>query len=340
MSVYKEDIKLDTTSGELSINGRPEIQFYKNYLFPQQGGESVKIETLNSQGPNLNIMDSVVYFYNKLRQDSKIPYNRFSSRFGVGSNNVFKTAADGAERDEVRFAKFITRLRSIFQEIVVKPLWIQMCLDFPALVACGGFSYGDVLGGGGGWAKSILYHDEIQDMFAGFFVGDRVGLGICNGCQMFAQIRDLIPGAEHWPRFVRNRSEQFEGRTVLVRINASESPWLADMSGSVIPVAVAHGEGRAEFDDAAAAADFWRSGQASLQYVDNAHQITERYPANPNGAEQGLAGISAADGRVLAMMPHPERVFRAYTNPWRDPSWQEDGPWMKLFRNARAALDS
>ncbi len=133
MSVYKEDIKLDTTSGELSINGRPDIQFYKNYLFPQQGGESVKIETLNAQGPNLNIMDSVVYFYNKLRQDSKIPYNRFSSRFGVGSNNVFKTAADGAERDEVRFAKFITRLRSIFQEIVVKPLWIQMCLDFPDL---------------------------------------------------------------------------------------------------------------------------------------------------------------------------------------------------------------
>ena len=133
MSVYKEDIKLDTTSGELSINGRPDLQFYKNYLFPQQGGESVKVETINGQGPNLNVMDSVVYFYNKLRQDSKIPYNRFSSRFGVGSSNTFKTAADGAERDEVRFAKFITRLRSIFQEIMVKPLWIQMCLEFPHL---------------------------------------------------------------------------------------------------------------------------------------------------------------------------------------------------------------
>jgi hypothetical protein len=133
MSVYKEDIKLDTSSGELAINGRPDLQFYKNYLFPQQGGESVKVETLNAQGPNLNVMDSVVYFYNKLRQDSKIPYNRFSSRFGVGSNNTFKAGADGAERDEVRFAKFITRLRSIFQEIIVKPLWIQMCLDFPDL---------------------------------------------------------------------------------------------------------------------------------------------------------------------------------------------------------------
>jgi hypothetical protein len=133
MSVYKEDIKLDTSSGELAINGRPDIQFYKNYLFPQQGGESVKVETLNAQGPNLNIMDSVVYFYNKLRMDSKIPYNRFSARFGAANGNSYKLASEGAERDEVRFSKFITRLRSIFQEIVTKPLWIQMCLDYPFL---------------------------------------------------------------------------------------------------------------------------------------------------------------------------------------------------------------
>lgn len=133
MSLYKEDIKLDTTSGELAINGRPEIQFYKNYLFPQQGGDSTKVETINPQGPNLNIMDSVVYFYNKLRQDSKIPYNRFASRFGTGGGNPFKIGADGAERDEVRFGKFVTRLRSIFQEILIKPMWIQMCLDFPEL---------------------------------------------------------------------------------------------------------------------------------------------------------------------------------------------------------------
>ena len=133
MSVYKEDIKLDTISGELAINGRPDLQFYKNYLFPQSGGESTKIETINGQGPNLNIMDSVVYFYNKLRQDSKIPFNRFAARFGSGNAAAWKIPADGAERDEVRFSKFITRIRSIFQEIVIKPLWIQMCLDFPHL---------------------------------------------------------------------------------------------------------------------------------------------------------------------------------------------------------------
>ena len=133
MSAYKEDIKLDTTSGELSINGRPDLQFYKNYLFPQQGGEGTKVETINNTGPNLNIMESVVYFYNNLRKDSKIPYNRFSSRMGTGAGNTFKIAAEGAERDEVRFSKFITRIRSIFQEIITKPLWIQMCLDFPEL---------------------------------------------------------------------------------------------------------------------------------------------------------------------------------------------------------------
>jgi len=213
-------------------------------------------------------------------------------------------------------------------------------MDFPCLVACGGFSYGDVLGGGGGWAKSVLYHQRIRDQFAAFFESDRLALGVCNGCQMMSALKDLIPGAQDWPRFVRNRSEQFEGRTVLVKINPSDSPWLSDMSGSVVPIAVAHGEGRAEFSDAAREAQFWEAAgdQVCLQYVDNRHGITERYPANPNGAVRGLAGLTANQGRVMVMMPHPERVFRAYQNPWRDPSWQQDGPWMRLFRNARIAL--
>ncbi|MFM8354336.1 MAG: phosphoribosylformylglycinamidine synthase, partial [Gammaproteobacteria bacterium] len=212
--------------------------------------------------------------------------------------------------------------------------------DFPVLVACGGFSYGDVLGAGGGWAKSILFNARVRAAFEAFFAADRLALGVCNGCQMLSNLKPLIPGAELWPRFVRNRSEQFEGRTALVRINAGASPWLSGMADSVMPIAIAHGEGRAEFADPAMAAQFWRQAgnQVALQYVDNRHAVTERYPANPNGAERGLAGLLAAEGRVLAMMPHPERVFRAIQNPWRDRAWGEDGPWMRLFRNARLAV--
>jgi phosphoribosylformylglycinamidine synthase len=197
-----------------------------------------------------------------------------------------------------------------------------------------------VLGGGGGWAKSVLYHQRVRDEFAAFFESDRLALGVCNGCQMMSALKDIIPGAEYWPRFVRNRSEQFEGRTVLVQINPSDSPWLSDMSGSVVPVVVAHGEGRAEFSGGAEEAEFWKAAgdQVCLQYVDNQHEITERYPANPNGAVRGLAGLTANQGRVMVMMPHPERVFRAYQNSWRDQSWEQDGPWMRLFRNARIAL--
>ncbi len=207
--------------------------------------------------------------------------------------------------------------------------------DFPALVACGGFSYGDVLGGGGGWAKSIRYHAALNDQFAEYAAKDRLLLGVCNGCQMMAQIKELVPGADAWPRFVRNRSEQFEGRTVLLRINASDSPWLDGMQGSVLPVALAHGEGRAEFD---ADGDFERlagSGQIAMQYVDHHGAPTERYPHNPNGAREGLAAVTAAQGRALIMMPHPERVFRSVQNVWADAAWGEDGPWMRMFRNAR-----
>ncbi|MCZ6460092.1 MAG: phosphoribosylformylglycinamidine synthase subunit PurQ, partial [Gammaproteobacteria bacterium] len=213
-------------------------------------------------------------------------------------------------------------------------------MDFPMLVACGGFSYGDVLGAGGGWAKSILFHELVRESFQSFFAADRLALGVCNGCQMMAQLKELIPGAQNWPRFVRNRSEQFEGRTVLVKVNESSSPLLADMAGSVIPVAVAHGEGRAEFPTGESQDVFWNRNvdQVCLQYVDNHHEVTERYPANPNGADRGLAGLVAADGRVLAMMPHPERVYRAYQNAWRDENWVDAGPWLRLFRNARRVL--
>lgn len=208
--------------------------------------------------------------------------------------------------------------------------------EFQALVACGGFSYGDVLGAGGGWAKSILQDSSLRDQFAAFFAADTLSLGICNGCQMLSQLQSLIPDADHWPTFVRNRSEQFEGRTVLVRIEDNPSPWLVGMAGSVMPVAVAHGEGRPEFrrDDG----PMLTAPQVALRYVDANHAVAELYPDNPNGAPGGLAGLTAAQGRVLAMMPHPERVYRSIQNVWRDPQWQEDGPWLRLFRNARSCF--
>ena len=213
------------------------------------------------------------------------------------------------------------------------------CLDgFQALAACGGFSYGDVLGGGGGWAKSILFEPRVRDAFATFFARDTLALGVCNGCQMMAELKELIPGAEQWPRFVGNRSERFEARTVQVRVNGVDSPWLDAMTDALLPIPVAHGEGRAEFDEGVSAMDLERGGQLAMQFVDGDGTPASRYPSNPNGSELGLAGITAAAGRALVMMPHPERVFRAVQNSWVHPSWGEDGPWLRLFRNARAAL--
>jgi len=203
------------------------------------------------------------------------------------------------------------------------------------LAACGGFSYGDVLGAGGGWAKSIRYNPRASDVFSRFFNrADSFGLGICNGCQMMAQLREMIPGAEHWPRFVTNLSEQFEARTALVEVVDSPSIFLAGMAGSRLPIAVAHGEGRAEFRDT----QQLEQAIVALRYVDNHGNVTERYPANPNGSPAGITGLTSADGRFTIMMPHPERVFRAVANSWYPESWGEDGGWMRLFRNARAWL--
>ena len=210
--------------------------------------------------------------------------------------------------------------------------------DFVATAACGGFSYGDVLGGGGGWAKSVLFHERLREAFADYVRKDRLLLGVCNGCQMMAQLKSVIPGAAAWPRFVTNRSERFEARTVMLRINDVASPWLDGMQGSVLPVAVAHGEGRAEFDHPNHFAILKAGSQIAMQYVDQGYNVTSRYPLNPNGAVEGLAGLTAAEGRVLILMPHPERVFRSIQNSWCDPNWGEDGPWLRLFRNARQAI--
>ena len=208
--------------------------------------------------------------------------------------------------------------------------------QFNALVACGGFSYGDVLGAGEGWAKSILFNDNARKKFEVFFLRENtLALGVCNGCQMMSNLDELIPGTSHWPHFVRNTSEQFEGRTSLVKIQDSPSIFLQGMAGSVFPIAVAHGEGRAEFSSKDAEKAALNSQYLAMQYVDNNGKVTEKYPSNPNGSPSGIAALCNEDGRFTIMMPHPERVFRAVTNSWRPDSWEEYSPTMRMFRNAR-----
>jgi phosphoribosylformylglycinamidine synthase len=207
--------------------------------------------------------------------------------------------------------------------------------DFTGLAACGGFSYGDVLGAGGGWAKSILFNPRARDEFSAFFGrADTFALGVCNGCQMMSQLHDLIPGAAAWPRFERNLSEQFEARFALVEVLASPSLFFADMAGSVMPIAVSHGEGRVAFRDPAHAAQ----AQSTLRYVDHRGAPTEAYPLNPNGSAGGLTGFTTADGRFSILMPHPERVFRAAQLSWKPDGMAGAGPWLRMFRNARQAV--
>jgi phosphoribosylformylglycinamidine synthase len=209
--------------------------------------------------------------------------------------------------------------------------------NYQGIVACGGFSFGDVLGAGGGWAKSILYHARTRDQFAKFFArGDSFALGVCNGCQMLAHLRELIPGSAYWPNFLRNKSEQFEARLSLVEISNNRSIFLSGMAGCRIPIATSHGEGRAMF--------FNPTDQAvgetliALRYVDNYGGIADRYPSNPNGSTGGICGLSNEDGRVTIMMPHPERVARTIQNSWHPHDWGDDGAWMRIFRNARVAI--
>lgn len=210
--------------------------------------------------------------------------------------------------------------------------------DFDGLVACGGFSYGDVLGAGAGWAKSVLFHDELRMQFVRFFNRpETFSLGVCNGCQMMSQLKDLIPGAENFPRFIANKSARFEARTVNVKIERTKSVLLKGMQESILPIAVAHGEGFASLSDTDIAG-MSAHGQIVMRYVDSHGTATEHYPLNPNGSPQGVTGICSTDGRVTLMMPHPERNLMAYNHSWKPEAWDNDGAWMRMFRNARAFL--
>ncbi|HYS74969.1 MAG TPA: phosphoribosylformylglycinamidine synthase subunit PurQ, partial [Burkholderiales bacterium] len=203
---------------------------------------------------------------------------------------------------------------------------------FKGFAAGGGFSYGDVLGAGAGWAKAILFNPRAKDEFSAFFArGDTFALGTCNGCQMMSKLRGLIPGAEHWPRFVTNRSEQFEARFVMVEVTPSPSLFFSGMAGSRMAIATAHGEGRALFDSKDAIA----GAIVALRFVNNRGAPTEIYPLNPNGSPQGITGLTTKDGRFTIVMPHPERVFRTVQQSWHPEGWGEDGPWLRIFRNAR-----
>jgi phosphoribosylformylglycinamidine synthase len=208
--------------------------------------------------------------------------------------------------------------------------------NFAGLVACGGFSYGDVLGAGEGWAKSILFNEKVKATFQAFFErNSSFSLGVCNGCQMLSNVKSLIPGAQHWPHFVTNQSERFEARVAMVEVADSPSVLLSGMQGSRMPIVVSHAEGLAEFTVDGQISKLKNDNQIALQYVDNYGHVTSHYPANPNGSEQGITGLTSLDGRSTIMMPHPERVFRAVSNSWRPDEWKEDGPWMRMFRNAR-----
>ena len=210
--------------------------------------------------------------------------------------------------------------------------------DFDGLVACGGFSYGDVLGAGSGWANSILFHDELRMQFVRFFARPNTfSLGVCNGCQMMAQLKDLIPGAENFPRFIANESARFEARTVNVKVERTKSILFKGMQDSILPIAVAHGEGLATLN-ATEIDGMAKHGQLAMRYVDSQGHPTETYPLNPNGSVGGVTGLCSTDGRVTIMMPHPERNLKAYNHSWKPEQWDEDGAWMRMFRNARAWL--
>ena len=213
--------------------------------------------------------------------------------------------------------------------------------DFQMLAACGGFSYGDVLGAGEGWAKTILFNAKLRDMFAAFFARpDTLSLGVCNGCQMMSNLAEIIPHANHWAKFKRNESEQFEARFGMVRVPKSPSIILTEMAGSALPVVVSHGEGRADFAHLGAGGGVPQDLAVALQYIDGLGEVTQSYPLNPNGSPNGIAGITTADGRVTIMMPHPERTFRTAQMSWLPESWKQHelAGWYRLFAGARKAL--
>ncbi|MBH98529.1 MAG: phosphoribosylformylglycinamidine synthase [Rhodospirillaceae bacterium] len=284
-------------------------------------------ELLDQNDPGLNVELTFPLINNKNTYLDKRPKIAILREQGVNSQREMAAAFDRAG-----FEAYDIHMTDLFSGRVGLD-------DFRGVVACSGFSYGDVLGAGEGWAKSILYNDKVRDRFEEYFLReDSFVFGVCNGCQMLSSLKSLIPGTEHWPRFIRNRSDQFEARLSLVRIESSSSILLREMHGSRMPIVTSHGEGQAEFgsDESLHYCD---GHVACVRYVDNYGNVTDRYPSNPNGSPQGIAGLTSENGRVTIMMPHPERVFRTVQHSWHPPEWGEESPWHKLFLNARDWVD-
>lgn len=338
-SINQEDL-INIDDGEQRLYSNSRIELQRTWSATSYHMQSIRDNSdcakeeydrlLDSEDPGLNVALSF-----DINEDITAPYINTNSRPRVAvlrEQGVNGQIEMGAAFDRAKFDAIDVHMTDIISG--------RVALDnFNVLVACGGFSYGDVLGAGGGWAKSVLFNDRVRSQFEKYFANpNTLTLGVCNGCQMVSLLQGLIPGADHWPRFVRNRSEQFEGRFSLVTIEATASVLLAGMEGSRFPLAVAHGEGRAQFTISDEMQQLSAANGIAIRYVDNHGDKTEVYPANPNGSPEGIAGICSEDGRVTIMMPHPERVFRASQNSWHPDDWVEDAPSMRMFRNARKWL--
>ena len=305
-----------TTSYEIAkLRDNPECA-QQEFDAISQSTDGIKIDL------NFDLNQSIVSPYIKTNVKPKIAILR--------EQGVNGQVEMGAAFDKAQFEAIDVHMSDILSG--------RLSLDeFKGLVACGGFSYGDVLGAGRGWASSILYNARAKDEFEAFFNrDDSFALGVCNGCQMISNLNEIIPGAQNWPSFNRNVSEQFEARFSSVKIGKTNSIFLNDMQDSIMPIAIAHGEGRASFTHDTGKA---RINNIAMQYVDHQGDITQTYPHNPNGSEQATAGVTNDSGRVTIMMPHPERVFRAVQHSHHPKDWFDRSPWMRMFENARAWVD-
>lgn len=337
----REDDLIKIYSGETQVFARPRVDLHRTWAQTSYQLQSLRdnsdcaeeeFDALSDpHDPGLNVKLNF-----DLNEDIVAPYINVGSKPRVAilrEQGVNGQLEMGAAFDRAYFESVDVHMTDLIAGR-------QNLNEFNVFAACGGFSYGDVLGAGGGWAKTILFNNLLRDQFASFF--DRketLSFGVCNGCQMMSHLKELIPGTENWPKFFRNKSEQFEGRFSLVKVDNDSSVFFNGMAESQFPIAVAHGEGRVVFDSEEMASAFKQRGNITLRYVDNGGVVAERYPANPNGSKDGIAGICNDDGRVSIMMPHPERVFRASQNSWHPSSWTDDAPSMRIFRNARLWFD-